>query len=280
MTELSPGPSRPRHPSQQGAPIVIAFVMVVVSVLGVAAVLIVRATGAYPPQASMLILDAPASPPTLLQVGAPDPALANGPAVAATKLSVLKIHGVAPSCQKILDGTGFVVAPHVVMSAAHNVAGAATVTVEVGSRAYDANVVSYDPYEDIAILDVPGLPSPPLHFETEEAQPGSDAVLLGYPGGGDFAATPARIREVIELSGPDLYHSTTVSREVYTVRGTVRQGNSGGPLVDRHGDVLGVVFAAAVDDADVGFALTSSGVSAQMAKVANTAAVATGECVR
>jgi S1-C subfamily serine protease len=280
VAELSREPLRPRHPTQPAAPIVIAFVMVVVSVLGVAAVILVRATGAYPPQAAMIVPDVPFTQPTLLQVGTPDPALATSPAVAATRLSVLKVHGIAPSCQKILDGSGFVVAPHVVMSAAHNVAGAATVSVEAAGRPYDASVVSFDPYEDIAILDVPGLPSPPLHFDTEEAQPGADAVLLGYPGGGDFAATPARIREVIELSGPDLYHSTTVSREVYTVRGTVRQGNSGGPLVDRQGSVLGVVFAAAVDDADVGFALTSSGVSAQLANVTNTAAVATGFCVR
>jgi S1-C subfamily serine protease len=284
VTELIPGaPLEPTfvvpHRPQSGGPVVMVIVMVVVSVLGVAAVVTIRATGAYPSQASSITPDALFAQPSLLQVDAPDPALVNSPAVAATRASVLKIHGVAPRCQKFLEGSGFVVAPNAVMSAAHNVAGAATVTVEAGGRPYDASVVSYDPREDIAILDVPGLPSPPLRFDTQEAQPGSDAVFLGYPEGGDFAASPARIREVIELSGPDIYNSTMVSREVYTVRGAVRHGNSGGPLIGRDGGVLGVVFGAAVDDADVGFALTSSEVSEQMAKVTNGAAVATGTCV-
>ena len=95
---------------------------------------------------------------------------------------------------------------------------------------------------------------------------------MGYPGGGDFTATPARVREIIELNGPDIYHTTTVTREVYTIRGTVRQGNSGGPMIDRDGKVLGVVFGAAVDDADTGFVLTADEVSRQMAKVGNIAA--------
>ena len=90
--------------------------------------------------------------------------------------------------------------------------------------------------------------------------------MLGYPGGGDFAATPARIRETIELNGPDIYHTTTVTREVYTIRGVVRQGNSGGPLINRGGQVLGVVFGAAVDDNDTGFVLTANEVSRQMAQ--------------
>ena len=102
---------------------------------------------------------------------------------------------------------------------------------------------------------------------------------MGYPGGGDFTATPARIRETIELNGPDIYRDPTVTREVYTIRGTVRQGNSGGPLIDLDGQVLGVVFGAAVDDADTGFVLTANEVASQLAKIGNTAQVATGTCV-
>ena len=120
-------------------------------------------------------------------------------------------------------------------------------------------MVSYDPDADISILDVPNLPSPPLSFAEAPAKTGTDALVLGYPGGGDFAATPARVREIIELNGPDIYRTTTVTREVYTIRGTVRQGNSGGPMIDRQGQVLGVVFGAAVDDADTGFVLTARG---------------------
>ena len=164
------------------------------------------------------------------------------------------------------------VAPNRVMSNAHVVAGSDSVTVEVDGETYDAGVVSYDPNADISILDVPDLPSPPLAFAETPAPTGTDAVVMGYPGGGDFVATPARVREIIELNGPDIYRTTTVTREVYTIRGTVRQGNSGGPMINRSGKVLGVVFGAAVDDADTGFVLTGDEVSRQLAKIGNTAA--------
>lgn len=215
----------------------------------------------------------------IANVDIPDATLAADPVVAATRPSVLKIRGVAPSCQKVLEGSGFVVAPNRVMSNAHVVAGSESVTVEVDGQTYDAGVVSYDPSADISILDVPNLPSPPLQFDMQEAKSGTDAVVMGYPGGGDFTATPARIREVIRLNGPDIYHTTTVTREVYTIRGTVRQGNSGGPLIDKGGAVLGVVFGAAVDDADTGFVLTADEVARQMAKVGSTQRVQTGACI-
>jgi S1-C subfamily serine protease len=211
----------------------------------------------------------------IVNVEAPDATLANDPVVAATRPSVLKIRGVATSCQKVLEGSGFVVAPNRVMSNAHVVAGSESVTVEADGKTYDATVVSYDPNADISILDVPGLPSPPLQFDMQEAPTGTDAVVMGYPGGGEFTATPGRIREIIQLNGPDIYHTTTVTREVYTIRGTVRQGNSGGPLIDKDGKVLGVVFGAAVDDADTGFVLTSNEVAKQMSKVGNTQRVST-----
>lgn len=215
----------------------------------------------------------------IANVDVPDAALATDPVVAGTRPSVLKIRGVASSCQKVLEGTGFVVAPNRVMSNAHVVAGSESVTVEVDGQSYDASVVSYDPDADISILDVPNLPSAPLVFHMQEAPSGTDSVVLGYPGGGDFTATPARIREIIQLNGPDIYHTTTVTREVYTIRGTVRQGNSGGPLIDREGRVLGVVFGAAVDDVDTGFVLTANEVAMQMARVGNSQKVATGTCI-
>lgn len=215
----------------------------------------------------------------IVNVDAPDAALASDPVVAATRPSVLKIRGVATSCQKVLEGSGFVVAPNRVMSNAHVVAGSESVTVESEGKTYDATVVSYDPNADISILDVPDLPAAPLQFDMQEAPTGTDAVVMGYPGGGEFTATPGRIREIIQLNGPDIYHTNTVTREVYTIRGTVRQGNSGGPLIDKDGKVLGVVFGAAVDDADTGFVLTSNEVEKQMAKVGNTQRVSTDTCI-
>ncbi|HLR99826.1 acid resistance serine protease MarP [Mycolicibacillus parakoreensis] len=221
----------------------------------------------------------PFSRTPIANVAAPDSALAVSPVVAAAQPSVLKIRAVATSCQKVLEGTGFVVAPQRVMTNAHVVAGSTGVTVEVDGTPYDATVVSFDPNHDISLLAVPNLPSEPLTFVDDPAPSGTDAIVLGYPGGGVFTATPARVREIIELSGPDIYQTTTVNREVYTIRGTVRQGNSGGPLIDQSGRVLGVVFGAAVDDDDTGFVLTANEVSRQLAKIGDSSPVNTETCV-
>ena len=221
----------------------------------------------------------PLGPAPSQNVEAPDASLADSLVVARTRPSVVKIRGIAQSCQKVLEGTGFVVAPNRVMSNAHVVAGSDSVTVEAEGKTYDATVVSYDPNADISILDVPNLPQQPLVFADQPAKSGTDAVVLGYPGGGDFVATPARVREIIELNGPDIYKSTTINREVYTIRGVVRQGNSGGPMINRAGQVIGVVFGAAVDDNDTGFVMTTNEVSRQLSKIGNTAKVPTGACV-
>ena len=165
------------------------------------------------------------------------------------------------------------------MTNAHVVAGADSVTVSVDGQEHDATVVSFDPNADISILDVPGLQAPPLDFAHGVALTGTDAVVLGYPGGGPFVAHPARVREVIELNGPDIYRTTTVRREVYTIRGEVGQGDSGGPLIDRSGRVLGMNFGAAVDDPETGFVLTDeSGVPA-CRRCGASEPVPTGECV-
>jgi S1-C subfamily serine protease len=207
----------------------------------------------------------------------PDPQLAEAPAVAAVKASVVKIRSNSRSCWS--EGSGFVAAPNRVMTPAQNVAGGETVTVEVNGQTIDAHVVSFNPQRDLAILDVPNLGAAPLSFAAEGAAGGSDAILVGYPEGGDVAAIPVRIRETIELNGPDIYHTTTVNRTVYTIRGTVKQGNSGGPMIDTDGKVLGVVFGAAVDDADTGFVLTAEEVLQQRLKVGNTEPVPTGRCI-
>ncbi|QFS94021.1 Serine protease [Mycobacterium sp. THAF192] len=221
----------------------------------------------------------PFGPTAVAAVDAPDAALAESAVVGATSPSVVKVRGLASSCQKVLEGSGFVVAPNRVMSNAHVVAGSESVSIEVGGQSYEAGVVSYDPDADISILDVPNLPSAPLQFADGEAPSGTDGIVMGYPGGGDFTATPARVREIIELNGPDIYRTTTVTREVYTIRGTVQQGNSGGPMINRSGKVLGVVFGAAVDDADTGFVLTAEEVARQMARVGNVDRVPTGTCI-
>ncbi|WP_338886972.1 acid resistance serine protease MarP [Rhodococcus sovatensis] len=213
-------------------------------------------------------------------VEVPDPALQASPVVEQLHQSVLKISGVAPSCQKALEGSGFVVAPEMVMTNAHVVAGTDGVTVDSLGTVLDADVVLFDPEEDVAILRVPGLQAPVLNFAGSPAVSGESAIVLGYPGGGPYTASPARVRETLNLSGPDIYRTGTVEREVYTVRGTVRQGNSGGPLVAKDGQVLGLVFGAAVDDPDTGFVLTASEVADELQQSTGTAvAVGTGACI-
>src|SRR5690606_15790001 len=108
---------------------------------------------------------------------------------------------------------------------------------------------------------------------------GADAIVLGYPLDGPFDAQEARVRELRDISGPDIYGSRQVSREVYSIRALVRSGNSGGPLVDPSGEVLGVIFAAAADDPNTGFALSAQKVEeAAEAGAGRTRVTGTGCC--
>jgi S1-C subfamily serine protease len=217
------------------------------------------------------------------QVGPPDPALLNLPVVSEVRGSVLKVHGRAPSCQRQLEGTGFVVAPQRVMTNAHVVAGTNETSVEIqtsrGTRELDAKVVSYDPEVDVAVLAVPNLDADPLSFARAPAKAGDDAIILGYPLDGPYTISAGKVRDRIQLRGPDIYDAQTVTRDVYTVRAKVQSGNSGGPMISPDGHVLGVVFGAALDDSETGFVLTAPQVAAALAAApGNTRSVQTGTC--
>ncbi|NKY36057.1 MarP family serine protease [Nocardia speluncae] len=210
----------------------------------------------------------------------PDPSVLASPVAESLQPSVLRIRGVAPSCQRALEGSGFVVAPERVMTNAHVVAGTTSVTVDSAAGPLEATVVEFDPSMDIAVLSVPGLTAPVIPQAPEAAGSGESAIVLGYPGGGRYTASAARVRETLDLSGPTIYRDGTVEREVYTVRGQVRAGNSGGPLVDTEGNVLGVVFGAAVTDDDTGYVLTLNEVHERIASApSSTVPIATGPCV-
>lgn len=216
----------------------------------------------------------------ITEVEPPDASVLASPLAAELRPSVLRINGVAPSCQRALEGSGFVVAPERVMTNAHVVAGTESITVDTMTGSLPAQVVLFDSSVDIAILAVPGLDVPVLPFAQQPAQTGDSALVLGYPGGGPYTASAARVREVLNLNGPDIYKAGTTQREVYTVRGSIRQGNSGGPMVNDQGEVLGVVFGAAVDDSDTGFVLTANEVSRQLAMATSASTpVSTGVCI-
>ncbi len=213
-------------------------------------------------------------------VPSPDPALVNSAGVASARPSVVKIHAAAPSCDRLIEGSGFVYAPEHVLTNAHVVAGTDSITIETSQGELRAKVVLYDPRRDVAVLDVPGLEAPTLSFAPAAAGSGDDAVVLGYPQDGDFDVRAARIRDHETLDGRDIYDTGNVSRDVYAIRSLVRSGNSGGPLITPGGQVLGMVFAAALDQAETGFALTDSEImDAGVAGVAgSSAAVGTGQC--
>lgn len=224
------------------------------------------------------VLD-PLTPTQVRDVPAPDPALEGSAVVASVRGSVVKISGVAPSCSRQIDGSGFVYAPERVMTNAHVLAGVSEPTVEAEGEEYEATPVFVDEAVDIAVLAVPGLPQVALGFTPALAGAGDDAIIMGYPGGGDFFVGAARIRDQGDISGPDFRNSTTVVRDVYALFGSVRAGNSGGPLFAPDGSVLGVVFASAIDDPNTGYALTGPQVEAA-ATAGETAStpVDTGPC--
>lgn len=197
----------------------------------------------------------------ITEVKAPDPALVGSPVAARAKKSIVKVVGTAPSCGKVLEGTGFVFSERRVMTNAHVVGGVDEPTVQIGGegRLYDAKVVLYDWQRDIAVLDVPDLKARPLQFTgpDDDAETGDSAIVAGFPENGAYDVRSARVRARINADGPDIYHRGTVRRDVYSLFATVRQGNSGGPLLTPDGKVYGVVFAKSLDDPDTGYALTA-----------------------
>ncbi|MEP9384503.1 MarP family serine protease [Nocardioides sp. KR10-350] len=191
--------------------------------------------------------------------------------------SVVKVRG-ANSCGRGVEGSGFVIADHYLMTNAHVVAGVRHPTVVVGDDERPATVVSYDPDTDVAVLSFDSQGLSPLRFDLG-AKARQPVAILGYPEDGPYDVEAGRIRSSQRLRSPDIYGDGTVIRDVYSLRGLIRPGNSGGPIVDRDGDVVGVVFAASVTDADTGYALTADQVDdIANSAVGRTAAVSTEGC--
>ncbi|MET9667469.1 MarP family serine protease [Streptomyces sp. NPDC006475] len=202
----------------------------------------------------------------ITEVRPPDPALAGSPVAARAQRSIVKVVGTAQSCGKVLEGTGFVFGQRRVMTNAHVVGGVDEPTVQIGGegRLYDARVVLYDWERDIAVLDVPDLKAKPLRFADADARSGDSAIVAGFPENGAYDVRSARVRGRINANGPDIYRRGTVHRDVYSLFTTVRQGNSGGPLLTPEGKVSGVIFARSLDDPNTGYALTVDEIAADI----------------
>ena len=159
-------------------------------------------------------------------------------------------------------------------------AGSTELAVQVGGkgRPYHAEVVEFDAEADVAVLRVPGLDAPALDFGNGLG-PGDDSVVVGFPANGPYTISPTRVREKINARGLDIYDSQSVVREVYALRGIVREGNSGGPLIDADGNVVGMVFARSATDDETGYALTRAEIADELdAGAAERAPQPTGQC--
>ncbi len=198
-------------------------------------------------------------------------------AVTADGASTVKVVG--QGCGQIQEGSGFVVAPGVVVTNAHVVAGMAHPVVEDRTGTHPTEVVFFDPRFDLAVMRVAGLTEQPLVLDPTDVARGARAAVLGYPGGGPFAAVPAGVMASFEASGRDIYGQGLTVRNIYEIQGVVRPGNSGGPLVASDGHVIGVVFSRSTTNGDIGYALTSPGVLSRVRTAEQaTTTVGTGPC--
>ncbi|MET0740800.1 MAG: MarP family serine protease [Candidatus Nanopelagicales bacterium] len=218
------------------------------------------------------------APERILPVDPPDPTIAADPGAPAQ--SLVKVVGIAEDCRQRLEGSGFVYATQRVMTNAHVVAGVERPQVQVAGtgKALDARVIVFDPGRDVAVLAVPDLAAPALSFGPP-ARRGADVIVAGFPNDGPLTFGAARVRSVLQAEGEDIYGRSGVTREVYSLRANVQPGNSGGPLLAPDGSVLGVVFAASVDDPETGYALTAAEVGGRAEEgLDRTEPVSTGPC--
>lgn len=191
--------------------------------------------------------------------------------------SVYKVFGSA--CGSYQEGTGFVVAPGVIVTNAHVVAGESVPTVIVGGRSVDATPVLVDPKLDIAVLKVPVALGPPLTLDTTLAPRGTQAAVVGFPLNGPLHISAAAISAAFDAIGRDIYGSALVTRQVYELSAQIEPGNSGSPLVGPGSSVLGVVFSRSTIAKGVGYALTAGAVAPTIAEgVSRNRPVSTGAC--
>jgi S1-C subfamily serine protease len=206
-------------------------------------------------------------------VAPPDAAIAADPDVRRAGHSIVRVLGTA--CGLGVEGSGWVAAPHTVVTNAHVVAGEndTTVTTQDGAT-LGAAPIHYDPGNDLALLHVdaelPVLPIAPA------APRGTGGAVLGYPENGPYALSPARIGDTRSVISEDSYGAGPIRRSIAFLRGTVRSGNSGGPIVDPQGRAMATVFAATTSGPPGGFAIPSDVVTSALGEAAEP--VDTGPC--
>ena len=179
--------------------------------------------------------------------------------------------------RQIQEGSGFLAEPGVVVTNAHVVAGAGSVTVQTpGGGRSAADVLYFDPDRDLAVLAAPGLREPPLPIG--ESDVGDVGAVLGYPGGGPLRVAPFEVREEVEAVGRDLYDRRQTRRQVLVLAAGLAPGDSGGALVDAEGAVVGVAFAIAPDRPGTSYALNTEELGTALRGLRDPA-TSTGPCL-
>ena len=206
----------------------------------------------------------------------PNSRIARDPEVRAAGRSVVRVLGTA--CGLGVQGSGWVARPGIVVTNAHVVAGQDDTTVQLGGDgpSVDAEAVWYDPQNDLAILRAPGIGDAPALQLNADARPGTSAAVLGFPENGPYDVQPARLGQTAGVLTQDSYGRGPVQRTITSLRGLVRHGNSGGPVVDGRGRVVATVFAAATGRGRAGYAVPDSVVRSALGRVRR--AVSTGPC--
>jgi uncharacterized membrane protein required for colicin V production len=214
---------------------------------------VLRAIGRVDPFPSIAGPAPPATPP--------DTRALSSAAVRRARPSIVRITALA--CGLGIEGSGWVVRPHIVITAAHVVAGATD--IRAGGHTADALVV--DRKQDVAVLRVRGLDARALPLV--EPRAGDSVALLGYPENGAFDARAGRVGNTSDV----LVQGTL--REVTALSGLVRHGNSGGPAVNAEGQVESTIFAARIG-ARAGYGVPAAPVRAALARAKHP--VSTGSC--
>ncbi|HEX6234108.1 MAG TPA: MarP family serine protease [Jiangellaceae bacterium] len=222
---------------------------------------------------------APWVPEPILQVDPPSGALGRDPEIREAAQSVVKVVGRAPDCNRVIEGTAFVIGTERVMTNAHVVAGVTSPRVGIpDGDPLTAEVVLFDPDTDVAVLAVPDLDRAVLELD-DSVRSGDDAAVVGYPNNGPLSVEPVRVRGEHALMGRDIYGEQPVTREVVSLRGRVQPGNSGGPLISDEGAVYGMIFAASLTDPDTGYALSLAEISDAIERAESAdSSVDTGRC--
>jgi hypothetical protein len=211
------------------------------------------------------------------RVPAPTASIARAPGVVAAAQSVVKILGNA--CGLGVEGSGWVAAPELVVTNAHVVAGQKDTRVLLRGRqpGLDAEAVSFDPKNDLAVLRVPGLKADALPI-VASPRSGTSAAILGFPGNGPYDVRAGRIGATREVITQDAYGQGPVRRSITSLRGAVRSGNSGGPMVDSEGRVVTTVFAATTSGPRGGFGVPNAIARAAIERARSSGGVSTGPC--